>query len=151
MTMESADRLLSRLSLLDIVELREQWFVHFNNDVAQKLSAKLLRLAIAYKVQELEQDASGRCDAIREIAERQTTGREEGGHGYAQHMRPGTRLLREYKGKVREVLAVKSGMFVYDGQIFKSLTEVATKIVGRHRSGTVFFGLRGKQWRSRNG
>ena len=149
--MERADHLLSRLELLDIVQLREQWYLHFNSEAGNKLSAKLLRLAIAYRVQELEQDTAGRCDAIRRIAQGQSRVREASGHGYAQQMKPGTRLLREYKGKVHEVLAVKNGLFVHEGQIFSSLSEVATRIVGKRRSGTSFFGLTGKSRRDRDG
>ena len=149
--MESARHLLSRLPYLEIVQLREQWFLHFNSDVGNKMSAKLLRLAIAYRVQELESDAENRCDAIRQIAEEHLRTPEANGHGYAQHLKPGTRLLRDYKGKTHEVLAVQNGLFVYEGTIFKSLSEVACRIVGRRRAGTIFFGLRGKRRHDENG
>lgn len=149
--MESANHLLSRLPYLEIVQLREQWFLHFNSDVGNRMSAKLLRLAIAYRVQELESDAASRCDAIRRIAEEHPRTPEASGHGYAQHLTPGTRLLREYKGKTHEVLAIQNGLFVYEGTIFKSLSEVACKIVGRKRAGTTFFGLRGKRRHDENG
>lgn len=149
--MESANHLLSRLPYLEIVQLREQWFIHFNSDVGNRMSAKLLRLAIAYRVQELESDAASRCDAIRQIAEEHPRTPEAGGHGYAQHLTPGTRLLREYKGKSHEVLAIQNGLFVYEGTIFKSLSAVACRIVGRKRAGTIFFGLRGKRRHYENG
>lgn len=147
---ESSDRLLSRLPLLEIEQLREQWFIHFHSDVGNRMSAKLLRMAIAHKVQELELDVGGRCNAIRRIAYESAATRELTGHGYAQHMKPGTRLIREYKGKLHEVLALRNGLFVYEGQIYKSLSAVACKIVGKRRSGTAFFGMRGKKWRKRN-
>lgn len=148
--MESADRLLSRLPFLEIVELREQWFLHFHSEIGNRMSAKLLRMAIAHKVQELELDTGERCKAIRRIAYQSAATRELTGHGYAQHMRQGTRLIREYKGKFHEVLAVRNGLFVYEGQIYKSLSAVTCKIVGKRRSGTTFFGMRGKKWRERN-
>jgi len=149
--LESARNLLSRLPYLEIVQLREQWFLHFNSDVGNRMSAKLLRLAIAYRVQELESDAASRCDTIRRIAEEHPRTPEVNGRGYAQHLKPGTRLLRDYKGKTHEVLAVQNGLFVYEGTIFKSLSEVACRIVGRKRAGTIFFGLRGKGRHDENG
>lgn len=149
--MESADRLLTLLPLMDIVQLREQWFLHFNKEASEKLSAKLLRLAIAYRVQELDQEMTARCDAIRRIARGQAGVQEVTGFGSAQQMKPGTRMLREYKGKVHEVLAVKNGLFVHEGHIYKSLSEVARKIVGKPRPGTVFFGLRAKRRRDGSG
>lgn len=144
---ESAEHLLSRLKSLDVMELREQWLIHFHSEAGTNLSAKLLRLAIAHRVQELEQDVTARCDAIRRLARSEAGAKGPTGHGYAQHMTPGTRLLREYKGKVHEVLAVQNGLFVHEGQSHKSLSEVARKITGKPRSGTRFFGLKGRMWR----
>eukprot|EP01034_Spumella_vulgaris_P001989 gene1989-2591_t len=137
--MEKAEKLLKRLPLLDIVELREQWYLHFNRDVEINMSSKLLRLAIGYRIQELEFEASDRCDAIRHLASLQSDQIEQKGYGYAQRMKPGTKLLREYRGKNHEVQAVDYGRFVYAGQVFKSLSAVARKITGTPRSGAVFF------------
>jgi hypothetical protein len=138
---ESAEKLLKRLPLLEIVQLREQWFLHFHGEVGNRMSAKLLRLAIAHKVQELENDVSERCDAIRKRAREMPRLREEAGHGYAQRIVPGTKILREFKGTMHEVLAIENGRFVHDGQVCRSLSEVARNISGRRVSGTVFFGF----------
>lgn len=139
--MEKAGKLLKRLPHLEVVALREQWFLHFYGEAGSTMSARLLRLAIAYRVQELESDATARSEAIRQRARSYRVRSEDLGQGRTPDIKPGTRLLREYKGQLHEVLAIANGRFVYAGQIYRSLTEVATRIVGAHRIGTAFFGL----------
>jgi hypothetical protein len=143
--MGKVDILLNRLPGMGLVELREQWFLLFQSEASNKMTAKLLRLAIGYRIQELEYGASARCAALRQKAAVAPKGSGNDGYGYAQHMKPGTRLLREYDGQIHEVLSVESGRFVYGGQLFRSLSEVARKIRGKPTSGTTFFGLRGKR------
>jgi hypothetical protein len=59
----------------------------------------------------------------------------------------GTRLVREWKGKVHEVLITANG-FEYLGETYKSLSPIACRITGTHWSGPAFFGTkRGKKAR----
>lgn len=51
----------------------------------------------------------------------------------------GSLVHREYKGRLIQVLVLKSG-FEYDGQIYKSLTAVANAITGPMSTGFTFFG-----------
>lgn len=53
----------------------------------------------------------------------------------------GARLVREWGGKTHEVTALGGGWFQYQGQSYKSLTQVAKVITGAHWSGPCFFGL----------
>lgn len=55
---------------------------------------------------------------------------------------PGTVLKRVYGGKTHAVTVLETG-FDYNGQTFKTLTEVTRAITGKHRSGFGFFGLGG--------
>ena len=54
---------------------------------------------------------------------------------------PGTRLLREWKGRTHHVTVLDSG-FEYESQVFKSLTAITRRITGMGWSGPLFFGLR---------
>jgi hypothetical protein len=58
--------------------------------------------------------------------------------------RSGTRLVREWKGQVHEVLAKEDG-FEYLGEHFKSLSPIACRITGTRWSGPAFFGTKGKK------
>lgn len=53
---------------------------------------------------------------------------------------PGTRLVREYRGRRIEVEVLERG-FVWDGREFSSLTAVAEAITGSAWNGRLFFGL----------
>ena len=66
----------------------------------------------------------------------------------ANDLPPGTRLVREWRGRTHEVtvLETRTGgrvgrAFRYRDQTFKTLTEVAKAITGIHWSGPRFFGL----------
>jgi len=61
-----------------------------------------------------------------------------------QKFRAGTRIVREWKGKVHEVLIVEQG-FEYEGKVFKSLSPIACRITGTHWSGPAFFGTKGRK------
>ena len=50
-------------------------------------------------------------------------------------------LTRVYKGRTVEVESLERG-FLYEGQVYKSLTAVAKAITGTHLSGKQLFGLR---------
>ena len=56
-------------------------------------------------------------------------------------LRPGTRLLREWRGATHEVLVLPQG-FEYAGKTFTSLSAIARAITGTPWSGPAFFGLK---------
>lgn len=53
---------------------------------------------------------------------------------------PGSVLTRVYGGKSHAVTVLETG-FDYNGQTYKTLTDVTRAITGKHRSGFGFFGL----------
>lgn len=53
----------------------------------------------------------------------------------------GTRLVREWNGRMYEVTVIHGG-FEYDGIRYRSLTAIATAITGTHWNGRSFFGLK---------
>lgn len=54
---------------------------------------------------------------------------------------PGSTIMREYKGRLLEVLVLDEG-FEYAGEKFKSLSGVAKRITGSHCNGYLFFNLK---------
>ncbi|MGO4386806.1 DUF2924 domain-containing protein [Microvirga sp. 2YAF29] len=56
-------------------------------------------------------------------------------------LRSGTRLVREWQGRVHEVAVVKEG-YVWQGVCYRSLSEIAHRITGTRWNGWVFFGLK---------
>lgn len=60
--------------------------------------------------------------------------------GAAPPLPSGTRLMREWNGRMHVVDVTEKGV-LFDGKLFRSLTAVAKRITGTHRSGPRFFGL----------
>ena len=56
-------------------------------------------------------------------------------------IKPGARLVREWRGVTHHVTVVEDG-FVHEGQRYKSLSEIARLITGTRWSGPLFFGLK---------
>ena len=97
---------------------------------------------IAYHIQELayggidEATKSKIQAAAREIKRPKATN--------SKKFRPmiGTKIMKEYRGKMLEVLVVHDG-FSYAGEVYKSLSSIATKITGTKWNGLKFFNLKG--------
>jgi len=62
--------------------------------------------------------------------------------------KPGTRLIREWRGETHEV-TIRSSGFEYRGKDFASLSEIANLITGTRWSGPVFFGTKSFSKKSR--
>jgi len=96
--------------------------------------------AVAHRMQEV---ASGgpRLELqrqLRQIAlELQQTGRLR----IPPQLKPGTRLMREWRGRSHDVLVLDDG-FSWQGTHYRSLSAIARKITGTAWSGPLFFGLR---------
>src|SRR6266705_1480147 len=133
---------LSRLPNLDIYELREEWGRLYKADASPHLSRELLIRAIAHRMQEValgglrpEQQRQ-----LRQIAEEL----KEGGQATIRlrpQLKPGTRLIREWRGRTYEVVVLDDG-FSWQGSQCNSLSAIARKITGTAWSGPLFFGLK---------
>jgi hypothetical protein len=134
--------------MLDLDELREQWCHLYKTATAPRLSRELLVRAVAYRMQEV---ASGgpRLELqrqLRQIAlELQQTGRIR----IVQQLKPGTRLMREWRGRSHEVLVLDNG-FSWQGTRYRSLSAIARQITGTAWSGPLFFGLRSNRSAARS-
>jgi hypothetical protein len=60
-----------------------------------------------------------------------------------RRVKPGSVLVRQWKGKSHRVTVVAEG-FDYDGKTFGNLSEIAVLITGTRWNGPRFFGLRSK-------
>ncbi len=60
-------------------------------------------------------------------------------------LRPGTALIKSYRGERHVVTMRDDGQLEWNGRIFRSLSGVANAISGSHVSGPEFFGLRTKK------
>src|ERR1700739_5168818 len=95
---------LSRLTELNLGELRQHWRALYKADASPHLSRELLIRAVAYRMQEVALDGlrPEPQRQLRQIAvELKQTG--EGAKRFRPQLKPGTRLIREWQGQTYEV------------------------------------------------
>ena len=93
-------------------------------------------LAWAKQASDLGQEPGKQRQQIIRRLEQVLSGRRQHQHLY----RAGTRLVREWQGKVYEVTILDKG-YAWEGRVYPNLTRIATEITGTKWSGPRFFGL----------
>lgn len=134
--------LLVKLPSLSKPRLRELWQKSFNRSPSPRLRRELMLPILAFRIQELSHGgltAQTHIKLAEAIGILRSSSRE-----VPRRFRPGTRIVREWQGKVYEVI-ITDGGFEYNGETFKSLSPLACRITGTHWSGPAFFGTKGKK------
>jgi len=121
---------LARLPELALGELRQHWRALYKADASQHLSRELLVRAVAYRMQEAALGGlrPERQRQLRHFAQQL----KESGEGRIRsrpELQPGTRLVREWRGRTYEVLVLDDG-FSWQGTHYRSLSALARKITG---------------------
>ena len=137
---------LDRLGVLTIFELREEWRRLHRQSPPMRMSRDLLTRGILYKLQErslggLSRPIIGKLERIQADVDAGASKRETRKSTSPISLKPGTRLIREWRGVTHTVLVHGEG-FDWSGQRYRSLTLIAREITGAHWSGPRFFGLR---------
>ena len=136
---------LARLSELTIFELRGEWRRLHRMPPPMRLSRDLLVRGITYKLQERAYGGLSTATARKlEQAGADPLSRGSAKPAPPISLRPGTRLVREWRGVTHMVLIHADGI-EWRGQRYRSLSVVARKITGARWSGPRFFGLRQRQ------
>ena len=138
--MSAFDLDLAALETMSPAQLRAEWNVQFRT-VAPAIGPDLLRRAIAWKRQ--SRVHGGLPTSTRKTFEGALAQLEKNGRLEIASLRlkPGTRLIRRWHGKVHHVLVLDDG-FEHDGRHYQSLSQIARAITGAQWSGPRFFGLR---------
>jgi hypothetical protein len=135
---------LESLASFNLHRLREEWPKYYRSEVPAAMSRELLQRAIGYKMQEKVLGGLTRRAQLRMSSLKSTSGEEKKSNAERATpiLKSGTKLLREWQGKVHEVLTLDDGQFAYAGKTYRSLTMIAQQITGAHWSGPRFFGLK---------
>lgn len=138
--MAATNTKISAIAAMSVRELRIEWEKVFEG-AAPSLPSSLLRRALAYQLQEHAQRglpaAAGRV--LDSLAQDPSTRLAE----TPIQLKPGTRLMREWNGRMHAVLVTDDGV-LFEDQRYRSLSQVAHAITGARWSGPRFFGLRPK-------
>ncbi len=129
---------LNALATMSPAQLRDEWQDAFR-EPAPSLSNALLRYALAYRLQ--ERDHGGLSATAQRVVSAMRTGTSTAPTSSVIRLKPGTRLLREWKGVIHAVLVTDEGL-MFQNRGYSSLSQIAKEITGAHWSGPRFFGLR---------
>ena len=134
------------LAKTSAAELRVIWHERRESPPPPTLSARLMRLALAWDIQAGEQ--GGETRAIRRQWQAIMGRRAEGASAEAavSGLTPaptpeGTHLLKSWAGETHEVIVMEDEV-MWNGTTYSSLSAVARAMTGTPRNGPKFFGLR---------
>ena len=125
------EREVEALVRLDLEGLREEWRRRWGPPPKLR-SVQFLQLMIAWRIQ---------VEAFGGVDYKTRTALLGGSNVAAIKLEPGARLAREWKGERHEVAVTPEG-FIYGGETYRSLSEIARLITGSRWNGLRFFGLR---------
>ncbi len=129
---------LNGLTRLSRHSLSARWAALYGRAPPPRTSRALMIRAVAYKMQELVHGG------LSAASRRALVGTGVATAAPPREVRPGTVLLREWRGVVHQVTVIEDGV-VYRGKRHRSLSAVARIITGSRWSGPNFFGLKAKR------
>jgi hypothetical protein len=129
------------ISLQDkkLSELKALWEKMFDH-VPAVSSREYMIAKIAYRIQELAYGGVDEVTKDKIQAAAKEIKNPKAVHSKKFRPMTGTKIMKEYKGNIIEILVVSDG-FSYAGEVYKSLSSIATKITGTKWNGLKFFGI----------
>jgi hypothetical protein len=123
-------------------ELRTHWQKLIGSPPPGGLSRDLLMRVIADQLQEaaLGGFPPAAKRRLAALARNAANGTESPAGISMVRLKPGSKLVRAWRGKTHTVLVLADG-FEHEGQRYASLTQIASAVTGTHWSGPRFFGL----------
>jgi hypothetical protein len=135
---------LGRLGVMPIAQMRVRYREVFRTDPPKAFGPDLLRRSIAHRIQEKAYGGlSHQAQRLLDQLMKAYAAKPEGKIVLPRRIKPGSILLREWKGMSHRVMVLADG-FAYDGKTFGNLSEIAGLITGVRWNGPRFFGLRSK-------
>jgi len=124
--------------------LIEAWKAFHGSPPPKGLSTRLLHMACAYNEQ-VEQHGGLKKKTLRDLMRyakppMSKATRKNQASKSASSSSPGTRLVREWRGQPHVVDIIEGGV-QYNGETYRSLSQVARTITGARWSGPRFFGV----------
>ena len=135
---------LEALQSMDLIALRDEWR-KLKGSEPPRLSRDQMLRAVAYALQmqafgELSASTIKKLEAsIGELGEVMPADEPT-----RRDLSAGARLVREWHGRTHSVEVLRQG-FLFEGKVYRSLSEIARYITSSHWSGPRFFGLTKKR------
>jgi hypothetical protein len=140
---------LAKIENMPASALRALWRELIGGSAATRLRRELLVPILAYKLQEKAYGGlkPGTRAHLRRIATSLATDKSAP-LTRESRFKPGTRLIREWRGETHEV-TIRSSGYEYRGKDFATLSEIANLITGTRWSGPLFFGTKSSSKKAR--
>lgn len=134
------------IAQLSLNELRQKWAEYWGIQPHRYIRREMLEKSLEFKLKQergegLTSDQQKRFDNLVAQYRRNP---EHFDQVNMSAVKPGTRLVRAWKGKRYNVIIRSSG-YEFEGNIFKSLSQIASDITGTRWNGWVFFGLKRRE------
>lgn len=125
----------------DRAALVKKWVRFYNGRPPKGISRQTLELAVAYHRQARQHGGlpANRVKQLIRIAKQKKMGPLP--ISKSQQLKPGARLIREWRGQSYVVDILEKG-YLWQKQVYGSLSEVAREITGARWSGPRFFGVK---------
>jgi hypothetical protein len=136
--------LLKTLPKMGKTALCKKWQELFSSAAPKHLRKEIMVRILAYKIQ--EQSFGGLGTTTRRRLKQIAISLENGNNKLnvdQRPIKPGTRLIREWRGKTHTVSVAETG-FEFQGSRYRSLSVIARQITGTSWSGPLFFGLKAR-------
>jgi hypothetical protein len=144
-TTTSVGQELAGLSGLSLEELKARWLELKGVPLPKFMRRGLMTRAVAYAIQEA---AFGGLDAATrkrlDVLAAQIVPNGTKPPPRPNRIKPGTRLVREWKGRTHDVMVLEDG-FAWKGKRYASLSVIAREITGTRWNGWTFFGLKQRE------
>lgn len=135
--------MMADLQTLSLDELRARWTEEWGLEPHARIGRSMLEKSLVLKTQSnLTREQQARLDQLIKQYKRNPKCFDE----ECTALKPGTRLIRNWKG-TRHAVTVKANGFDYQDQHYTSLSQIANDITGSRWNGRLFFGIK-KQERS---
>jgi Protein of unknown function (DUF2924) len=135
---------LDRLAAMPIAQLRVRYREVFRTDPPKAFGPDLLRRSVAHRIQEKAYGGLSRStQRLLDQMMKAFSAKPNGKIVLPRRIKPGSVLVREWKGRSHRVMVLEDG-FAYDGGTYSNLSEIAGLITGTRWNGPRFFGLRPK-------
>jgi hypothetical protein len=143
-------RQLTALQQMSLTELQEKWRDLYGSE-PPKFRKAFLKRRLAFRIQELFY--GGLEDTVKAKLRAMTKEDNQNKKSTPQvevdgKILPGTRFVREWKGQLYETTVREDG-FEYNGQMYRSLSAIATAITGTQWNGRKWWGLATKKNKKR--
>jgi hypothetical protein len=104
---ESPDQLLEKLPSLGKAQLKELWQKSFSRPPSPRLRRELMLPILAFRLQEISH--GGLKEKAKISLKEAISSLPLKGHAAPRKLRTGTRIVREWKGKIHEIMITDEG------------------------------------------